>query len=112
HIKVADGRLRVSVIDLAKATSTADTRITLSAPLMLGLLAGKATLAAARLSGEVQVTSVGAPGGGDPGALLLLGIIATFRSHLSSKGPRGYVARALCRWFGSSRGRGRGAVAA
>jgi UDP-glucose 4-epimerase len=88
-IRVKDSRLSVRRGAPRPPTSVA----TLSDSLLLELLAGRADISTAQLTGRVRIE-------GDPFAGMLLGGIVTgFRKQAEAPGVAGAVPRALSRWF-------------
>lgn len=90
---VEEGRVQVRPGLPRPPTAT----ITLSAALLLDLIAGRADFGSAQLTGKVRVEGEG------HAAMLLSGMIATFRSQTDAAppGPGRLVARGLLRWLSS-----------
>ena len=67
--------------------------MTLRAATLLDLLAGRADLAGAQLSGRLRVDGQALAG------MLVSGLVESFRAAARLKGLRGLLARRLARWM-------------
>jgi nucleoside-diphosphate-sugar epimerase/putative sterol carrier protein len=80
---------------LRKLLRPPTTTVTMRASAFLELLSGDADFGTAQLTGKVRVE------GEALAALVVQGLISTFRARASAPGAAGMVPRALARWFGN-----------
>jgi nucleoside-diphosphate-sugar epimerase/putative sterol carrier protein len=90
-LRVADGRVRLRW----GAPRPANAAVTMKAATLLDLLAGRADIASANLTGKVRIDGQG------HAALVIGGLVGAFRAAGKQPGWRGWSARKLARWIAS-----------
>lgn len=88
-LRVAEGRVRLR----PGAPRPANAAVTMKAATLLDLLAGRADIAGAQLTGKVRIEGQG------HAALVIGGLVGAFRAAGKQPGWRGWSARKLARWI-------------
>jgi putative sterol carrier protein len=92
-IDVRGGRMRIEKAPPRPPTAA----VTLTADLLLDLLAGRADFGSAQLTGKIRVDGEG------HAAMLVGGMVAMFRSAGRTSGPGGLIGKALLRYLSGGR---------